>query len=192
MIPRVHGTFVTSAGAKQSPLPGRNSSSHGRRGKYKANNVYSTALTVTIAVGCSLLIVNIIIFIGIYYQRDRSKRAEKDRPVPGSACANAAGVYGSTVQLPPNTTGDTYELTDKSTLYPGGPGGGRPLPPSNVYVGSMRAPPPSPAANATNNQLQNTLRRKQQQQQQQQRQHFYPGDLLPPPPPVIIMEPSRK
>lgn len=35
--------------------------------------VYSTALSVTIAVGCSLLILNVLIFAGVYYQRDRNR-----------------------------------------------------------------------------------------------------------------------
>lgn len=34
---------------------------------------YSTALSVTIAVGCSLLILNILIFAGVYYQRDKNR-----------------------------------------------------------------------------------------------------------------------
>ncbi|XP_054708197.1 neuroligin-2-like [Uloborus diversus] len=38
---------------------------------------YSTALSVTIAVGCSLLILNILIFAGVYYQRDKSRMEMK-------------------------------------------------------------------------------------------------------------------
>lgn len=34
---------------------------------------YSTALSVTIAVGCSLLILNVLIFAGVYYQRDKNR-----------------------------------------------------------------------------------------------------------------------
>ena len=34
---------------------------------------YSTALSVTIAIGTSLLILNILIFAAVYYQRDRNK-----------------------------------------------------------------------------------------------------------------------
>ncbi|KAL0281344.1 UNVERIFIED_CONTAM: hypothetical protein PYX00_002354 [Menopon gallinae] len=34
---------------------------------------YSTALSVTIAIGCSLLIVNVLIFAGVYYQRDKNR-----------------------------------------------------------------------------------------------------------------------
>ncbi|GIY14880.1 neuroligin-4, X-linked [Caerostris extrusa] len=35
--------------------------------------IYSTALSVTIIVGCSLLILNILIFVGVYYQRDKHR-----------------------------------------------------------------------------------------------------------------------
>ena len=38
---------------------------------------YSTALSVTIAIGVSLLILNILIFAGVYYQRDRSRLEDK-------------------------------------------------------------------------------------------------------------------
>lgn len=37
----------------------------------------STALCITIAVGFSLLVLNVLIFAGIYYQRDRNKHEEK-------------------------------------------------------------------------------------------------------------------
>jgi hypothetical protein len=33
---------------------------------------YSTALSVTIAIGCSLLVLNVLIFAAVYYQKDRS------------------------------------------------------------------------------------------------------------------------
>jgi len=37
--------------------------------------VYSTALSVTIAIGCSLLILNVLTFAGLYYRRDRKRQA---------------------------------------------------------------------------------------------------------------------
>ncbi|XP_074032731.1 neuroligin-4, X-linked isoform X2 [Leptinotarsa decemlineata] len=40
---------------------------------------YTTALTVTIGVGCFLLLLNIIIFAGIYHQRDRGKSEQKQK-----------------------------------------------------------------------------------------------------------------
>lgn len=33
---------------------------------------YSTALSVTIAIGCSLLILNVLVFAGIFYRRDKN------------------------------------------------------------------------------------------------------------------------
>ena len=33
----------------------------------------STALSVTIAIGCSLLVLNVLIFTAVYYQRDRNR-----------------------------------------------------------------------------------------------------------------------
>ena len=41
--------------------------------------VYSTALSVTIAIGCSLLILNVLIFAGVYYQRDKQRMEMKRR-----------------------------------------------------------------------------------------------------------------
>lgn len=38
---------------------------------------YSTALSVTIAIGVSLLVLNILIFAGVYYQRDRTRMGDK-------------------------------------------------------------------------------------------------------------------
>lgn len=35
---------------------------------------YTAALGVTVAVGCLLFFLNILIFAGIYYQRERSRR----------------------------------------------------------------------------------------------------------------------
>lgn len=39
--------------------------------------VYSTALVVTIAVGCTLLVLNVIIFAGIYYQKEKDNFEKK-------------------------------------------------------------------------------------------------------------------
>lgn len=40
---------------------------------YEGYAAYSTALSVTIAIGCSLLILNVLIFAGVYYQRDKTR-----------------------------------------------------------------------------------------------------------------------
>ncbi|PSN57489.1 hypothetical protein C0J52_08031 [Blattella germanica] len=69
---------------------------------------YSTALSVTIAIGCSLLILNVLIFAGVYYQRDKTrlhqeggvqvgvgkKRAENGQ-MPNSICGDLLGVDGT-------------------------------------------------------------------------------------------------
>ena len=43
----------------------------------EAGRAYSTALGVTIAIGCSLLVLNMLIFAGVYYQRDRTRMEVK-------------------------------------------------------------------------------------------------------------------
>lgn len=70
---------------------------------------YSTALSVTIAIGCSLLILNVLIFAGVYYQRDKTRLTEpfhgpKKRPENG--------------QMPNNICGDLESLTIHSKNDP--------------------------------------------------------------------------
>lgn len=38
---------------------------------------YSTALSLTIAIGCSLLILNMLVFAGIFYQKDKNRLETK-------------------------------------------------------------------------------------------------------------------
>ncbi|XP_049822999.1 neuroligin-1 isoform X2 [Aethina tumida] len=54
---------------------------------------YTTALTVTIAVGCFLLLLNILIFAGIYHQKDRgkSKQKQKEEMVEAGSCSSGSG-----------------------------------------------------------------------------------------------------
>ncbi|XP_060517630.1 neuroligin-1-like isoform X2 [Cylas formicarius] len=57
---------------------------------------YTTALTVTIAVGCFLLLLNILIFVGIYHQRDQGKSKQKlkeDSTEAGSCSSSSAEAY---------------------------------------------------------------------------------------------------
>lgn len=53
---------------------------------------YTTALTVTIAVGCFLLLLNILIFVGIYHQRDRTKakRKKKEELIEAGSCSTSS------------------------------------------------------------------------------------------------------
>lgn len=38
---------------------------------------YTAALGVTVGIGCFLLMVNLVIFMGIYYQREQSRKKRK-------------------------------------------------------------------------------------------------------------------
>lgn len=59
---------------------------------------YSTALSVTIAIGCSLLILNVLIFAGVYYQRDKTRMNENIGHQPKKRNENG--------QMPNNICGD--------------------------------------------------------------------------------------
>lgn len=111
---------------------------------------YSTALSVTIAIGCSLLILNVLIFAGVYYQRDKTRlnepRAMKKRnengQMPNNICgdletltihsksdpATILGHHHSLHQLPPPEFAD-MPLISK-------PSGRIPPPPHALQVGS--------------------------------------------------------
>lgn len=77
---------------------------------------YSTALSVTIAIGCSLLILNVLIFAGVYYQRDKTRLNEPRNG--GSASQMSHGTHNSVLkkrnengQMPNNICGDLENLT---------------------------------------------------------------------------------
>lgn len=75
---------------------------------------YSTALSVTIAIGCSLLILNVLIFAGVYYQRDKTRMNGQDGP-NGSHLKKRA----ENGQMPNNICGDlegalTYQTSLKN------------------------------------------------------------------------------
>ncbi|XP_044727128.1 neuroligin-4, Y-linked [Chrysoperla carnea] len=60
---------------------------------------YTTALTVTIAVGCFLLLLNILIFAGIYHKRDRSRhrfgtKKKEDLAEAGSCSSSSNDTSG--------------------------------------------------------------------------------------------------
>lgn len=62
---------------------------------------YTTALSVTIGVGCCLLLLNIIIFVGIYHQRDRGKKKKKEEEI--GSCSSSSG--------------ENYEKAFESRMY---------------------------------------------------------------------------
>jgi hypothetical protein len=65
---------ITSNYSGFSPTASSNATSDTLAG-YESGGyaAYSTALSVTIAIGCSLLILNVLIFAGVYYQRDKTR-----------------------------------------------------------------------------------------------------------------------
>uniref|UniRef100_A0A182VQ40 Carboxylesterase type B domain-containing protein n=1 Tax=Anopheles minimus TaxID=112268 RepID=A0A182VQ40_9DIPT len=113
---------------------------------------YSTALSVTIAIGCSLLILNVLIFAGVYYQRDKTRLNEPR----GGAGMGSTG-HGTLQQkkrnengqMPNNICGELEGLTihsktDPSTIL----GHHHPalqhhqMPPPEFADLPQRAPPP--------------------------------------------------
>ncbi|XP_037075291.1 LOW QUALITY PROTEIN: neuroligin-2-like [Pollicipes pollicipes] len=61
-----------------------------------AFSAYSTALSVTVAIGCSLLVLNILILAGVYYQREKGRaEARKRTDENGRACGSRAGSAAS-------------------------------------------------------------------------------------------------
>ncbi|XP_013181056.1 PREDICTED: neuroligin-4, Y-linked isoform X2 [Papilio xuthus] len=76
---------------------------------------YSTALSVTIAIGCSLLILNVLIFAGVYYQRDKTRMNGQDGNMNGSHLKKRV----ENGQMPNNICGDlegtlTYQTSLKN------------------------------------------------------------------------------
>lgn len=68
---------------------------------------YTTALTVTIAVGCFLLLLNILIFAGIYHQRDRGRNTFGDKKKEELAEAGSCS----------SSSGEGYETKSMSSQY---------------------------------------------------------------------------
>lgn len=113
---------------------------------------YSTALSVTIVIGCSLLILNVLIFAGVYYQRDKTRMNE---PRNGGS-ASSMGHQGThsvlkkrneNGQLPNNICGEMDSLTihsksDPSTILAHHHTLHHQMPPPEFADMPHRAPPP--------------------------------------------------
>lgn len=121
---------------------------------------YSTALSVTIAIGCSLLILNVLIFAGVYYQRDKTRLNEPRNQVKKR---NENG------QMPNNICGDLETLTIHSKSDPatilGHHHSLHPLPPPEFDMNliskpSSRIPPPPHTLQASMGSNCNTLSKK--------------------------------
>ncbi|KAK7015845.1 Carboxylesterase [Halocaridina rubra] len=92
---------------------------------------YSTALSVTIAIGCSLLILNVLIFAGVYYQRDKSRMEAKKVAENGGLLSSAHSISGDV------NTPSTPSLSVKAEVI------------SRMSSGGMKAPPPTPMSQTT-------------------------------------------
>ncbi|XP_076065046.1 neuroligin-3-like [Oratosquilla oratoria] len=93
---------------------------------------YSTALSVTIAIGVSLLILNVLIFAGVYYQRDRSRMGDKSEQQSPKLTLQSM----SDQQLGQMSHASGPILGSSITLES--------TKPPHSSVSALKAPPPSP------------------------------------------------
>ncbi|XP_065087999.1 neuroligin-4, Y-linked [Ochlerotatus camptorhynchus] len=99
---------------------------------------YSTALSVTIAIGCSLLILNVLIFAGVYYQRDKtrlneprnSKKRNENGQMPNNICGELESLTIHTKSDPSTILGHHHALQHHQ------------MPPPEFADLPQRAPPP--------------------------------------------------
>lgn len=80
-------------GTTTAPISNKNNNNLLRKLASSHYQSYTTALTITIAVGCFLLLLNIMIFAGIYHQRDRGKsnKKKKEELVEAGSCSSSSG-----------------------------------------------------------------------------------------------------
>ena len=125
---------------------------------------YTTALSVTIAVGCFLLLLNILIFFGIYHQRDRSSSAEKKKKKHrkkkeelADSCSSSSGdghhletkhaLAALVDEMAPSASSPTLEMPLQEFSCSPPPGSKRPIPgpAPGAAAGHSRGPSPAPA-----------------------------------------------
>ncbi|XP_054153937.1 neuroligin-3-like isoform X2 [Oppia nitens] len=78
--PNSAGPVLADKNHQQSALDSvvvTNNSSNASVSMIVQQSTYSTALSVTIAIGCSLLILNVLVFAGVFYQRDKNRLEAK-------------------------------------------------------------------------------------------------------------------
>ena len=96
---------------------GQSVQQHSNRATDDHYGAYSTALSVTIAIGCSLLILNVLIFAGVYYQRDKQRMELKRRLEMGVMSSSVSGVVvGSQNHHSSAMNATSARLCDKSNL----------------------------------------------------------------------------
>lgn len=110
---------------------------------------YSTALSVTIAIGCSLLILNVLIFAGVYYQRDKTrlneprvvKKRNENGQMPNNICGDLESITLHTKSDPATILGHHHSMQHHQ------------LPPPEFADIPQRAPPPPKHIKADGNML---------------------------------------
>ena len=162
---------------------------------------YSTALSVTIAIGCSLLILNVLIFAGVYYQRDKTRlevkslQQQQSRHNPGANFDSIGKHRGGHYHVGHSGSGSVIVDVEQDTsammmATTGGGGGGAVVTPGITQTGGQMTTSPSHHSMNTltkqhhlgsNMVMTNLLKapppspnviNQQQQQQQQQQQHI--------------------
>ncbi|XP_022670199.1 neuroligin-4, Y-linked-like [Varroa jacobsoni] len=96
---------------------------------------YSTALSITVAVGSSLLVLNLLIFCGVYYQRDRVKEEKKEKPKKQRRRSKEGVVQSASSRCSLNSQSN-YSLSKEQQEM-------------MVTASILRNPPPSPPRQAT-------------------------------------------
>ena len=104
----VHPSHMGENQRKVNDLYSRNGEDHYR--------VYSTALSVTITIGCSLLILNVLIFAGVYYQRDKHRMELKRRTENGMLPVSISGEMEGRCQRPPLEVCRKVSISDAQSL----------------------------------------------------------------------------
>ncbi|KAI7815487.1 neuroligin, partial [Rhyzopertha dominica] len=118
---------------------------------------YSTALSVTIAIGCSLLILNVLIFAGVYYQRDKTRlevkslQQQQSRNQANFETISKHSHYHMGHSQSSNVIVDVEQDTSAMILAANAQqevnkmSKSQHLCPSNVQMNTLKAPPPSPS-----------------------------------------------
>lgn len=114
--PPITTTAPTTTQSPQQPHPKLSPGPNNLLRKFASNHYqsYTTALTVTIAVGIFLLLLNILIFAGIYHQRDRNVA------VATAAAAAAVATAAAAAASSTNTTVCYAEHKKKERLLEAG------------------------------------------------------------------------
>ncbi|CAH0393511.1 unnamed protein product [Bemisia tabaci] len=94
---------------------------------------YTTALGITVGVGCLLLLLNLVIFAGIYYQRKRRKRRRD--------CSSESF---NSIALTVSSKMTSYMSEPKSPTIPEPPPPPKQLPPTKSALAPISIPVPTP------------------------------------------------